>query len=133
MKFDVAVGGVAVTWIAAHKHRNGLYTVLISCPTVKHPAVVLGSAASSDRPGLAFLVDLYPVNGDVLIGTRPTRLTIRPDFEPERRALCGQIVDISAAAWAVRLLAIPGGALGEQERVGTWDAAPFVDPLGRIE
>lgn len=133
MKFDVNLGGVAVTWVAAHKHRNGLYSVLISTPTVKHPAVVLGSSASSERPGLVCLVDLYPVNGEVLLGTRPTRVSIRPDFEPERRALCGQVVDISAASWAVRLLAIPGGVLGDDDRVGSWDAAPFVDPLGRVE
>jgi hypothetical protein len=133
MRFEVSVGGVAVTWVAAHKHRNGLYTVLISCPTVKHPAVVLGSSASSETPGLVALVDLYNVNGELLLGTRPTRVSIRPEFEAERRALCGQLVDISAAAWAVRLLGIPGGALSDNERVGGWDAARFVDPLGRLE
>lgn len=133
MKFDVAVGGVAVAEIVAYRHRNGLYSVVIKTPTVKCPAVVLGSAASSERRGLAFLVDLYPVNGDVLIGTRPSRVTIRPEFEPERRALCGLLVEIPGPRWHARLLAIPGGALLDDEPVGYWDAAPFVDPLGRIE
>ena len=133
MKFDVSLGGVAVARAGSFRHRNGLYSVVIQTPTVKHPAVVLGSAASSERRGLAFLVDLYPVNGEVLIGTRPTRVTLLPDNEPERRALCGQLVDISAGSWAVRLLAIPGGVLLDDEPVGTWDPVPFVDPLGRFE
>jgi hypothetical protein len=133
MKFDVSLGGVAVAWLGAYRHRNGLYSVVIQTPTVKHPAVVLGSTASSERRGLAFLVDLYPVNGEVLIGTRPTRVTILPDNEPERRALCGILVELPRGRWTVRLLAIPGGVLLDDEPVGTWDAAPFVDPLGRVE
>jgi hypothetical protein len=133
MKFDVTLGGVAVAWVGSYRHRNGLYSVVMQTPTVKHPAVVLGSTASSERRGLAFLVDLYPVNGEILIGTRPTRVTILPGNEPERRALCGQLVDISPGSWSVRLLAIPGGVLLDDEPVGSWDAAPFVDPLGRVD
>lgn len=132
MKFDIALGDAAVVLVAAYKHRNGLYTVSISTPTVKTPAVVLGSLASSERPGLDRLVDLYATNGETLIGTRPTRVLLRAEFEAERRALCGELVQISAPPWSVQLLAIPGGLLGHDEPVGTWDAAPFVDPLGRL-
>jgi hypothetical protein len=129
MKFDVTPGDAAVTWIAAHRHRNGVYSVLISTPTVKRPAVVLGSSASSDRPGLDRLVDLYATNGETLLGTRPTRVLLRADLEPERRALGGLIVEISESPWTVRLLCLPGGILQNDEPVGTWDAAPFRDPL----
>jgi hypothetical protein len=132
MKFDIKVGDAPVVWVAAYKHRNGLYTVVLSTPTVKTPAVVLGSLASSERPGLDRLVDLYATNGDTLIGSRPTRVLLRAEFEAERRALCGELVQIGSSSWTVELLAIPGGVLGREERVGTWDAAPFVDPLGRL-
>ena len=133
MKFDVTPGDAAVTWIAAHRHRNGVYSVLISTPTVKRPAVVLGSSASSDRPGLDRLVDLYATNGATLIGTRPTRVLLRAEYEAERRALCGELVQISAAPWTVFLLAIPEGILRPDEVAGTWDSAPFIDPLGRLK
>ena len=133
MKFDVTLGAVAAVYVAAYRHRNGVYSVLIRTPNAKTPAVVLGASASSERPGLDRLVDLYAMNGETLIGTRPTRVLLRAEVEPERRALCGQVVEITESPWTVRLLAIPSGVLTADELVGTWDAAPFVDPLGRVE
>lgn len=133
MKFDITPGDAAVVLATAYKHRSGLYTVSISTPTIKAPAVVLGSLASSDRPGLDRLVDLYATNGATLIGTRPTRVLLRAEYEAERRALCGELVQISAAPWTVFLLAIPEGILRPDEVAGTWDAAPFIDPLGRLK
>lgn len=133
MKFDVKLGDAAVVSIAAYRHRNGVYTFDISTPTVKAPAVVLGSLASSERPGLDRLVDLYATNGETLIGTRPTRVLLRAETEAERRALCGELVQIGSSPWTVQLLAIPGGSIRREDLAWTWDAAPFIDPLGRLK